>query len=764
MDPPSPQLVRRLTAAGLCRPADLRRCRARVRRLARDVPAFESVWLDALVQARRLTAFQAEVLESDDPGRLSVGPFVLVDRAVDDGRFLHFRARRTDSPAPYLLSRLRVESDSPHAGQARLQAFLDRTAALAHPGLALPRGFEQVDGRMWIASPWTDGTSLRNLLVRRGRFAPQYVTAIAVQLCDALAAFEDVNVLHGDLRLRNVFLNSRGRTVLIAGGLRAALFHEHTIHIEVPPDDCDGIAPELIGSGRSAAVASDVFALGCLLWELLAGRPPFPHGDPLARLAAYQKQRIPDIRDWAPDTPPVIAELIHNMTDPVADNRPPSFRVLQSQLLRVRPASSRQLRQLMQAPVAALPGGETEQEPKRAANVIAAGVVVLAACSLLLLHSGTRAELLSIARKPAVTGETTKPAPTTADKPTVRSAETLPALPQPDASGVLHLHGPGPYAARDLSFTGKLEIRGAGTRMPVVICRDGPLRLTAEQLIFENVEVRRDPRSSAVDGDKPGALLQIQAQQFAVRHCRFEGRVEDQGPAIEWSLLDSESAGQRDCLVIDSVFEGSQTALLVKGPPATISLDNVLSHGSGPLIELSASDRGRRAIDIETRRVTIRGSSPLILCGVVDGARTFSPLKLSLEESVFELQQAALLEFRGADAPADWQRTLEITGEGSVIPPGALIAGVRVAPDRLRPLRADDVAIDGLMSVNLRFAGPAAGQPANSALVEYSGFGRSPQPPGIDAARLPPPRPTAYNSTNGAAPRDSSASNRPAKP
>jgi len=761
MDPPSPQLVRRLTAAGLCRPADLRRCRARVRRLARDVPAFESVWLDALVQSRRLTAFQAEVLESDEPGRLSVGPFVLVDRAGDDGRFVHFRARRTDSPTPYLLSRLRLEPEAPHAGKTRLQTFLECTAAVNHPGLALPRGFEQVDGRMWIASPWTDGLSLPNLLVRRGRFAAPYVVAIAVQLCHSLAALEEASVVHGDLRLRNVFLNPRGRTVLIAGGLRAALFHEHSIHIDVPPDDCDGIAPELIGSGRTATIASDMFALGCLLWELLAGRPPFPHGDPLARLAAYQKQRVPDVREWAPDTPAAVAELIHNMTAVVADERPQGFRALHSQLVRMRPASSRQLRKLMQAPVPALPGGDAEQEPKRAANAIAAGVVVLAACGL-LLHSGTRAELLSIARKPAVANSAEKPAETKVLTPAARPVETLPPLPLPDAGGIVQLHGPGPYAARDLSFSGKLEIRGVGARTPLVLCQDGPLRLTAEQLSIENIDFRCDPKSSAADGDRTGPLVQIQAQQFVVRRCRFDGPANRNGAGIEWTMLDAESAGQRNCLVIDSAFSG--TGLAMMGPPSSVSFENVLTLGSGPLVELSAVDRARRAIEISTRRVTVRGSSPLVACGVSDGARTMAPLKLDLEESVFELRQAALVEFVGTDAPIDWQRLLEITGEGSVIPPGASIAAVRVAADRLRPLRADDVAIDGLMSVELRFAGPADDRAPNSALVSYSGFGRSTQPPGINVARLPPARPSAYNSSERAAPRESAALNRPVKP
>jgi hypothetical protein len=749
MDPPSPQLVRRLTSAGLCRPGDLRRCRPWVRRLARDIPAFETVWLDALVQARRLTAYQAEVLGSDDPGRLSLGPFVLVDRAGEDGRFTHFRARRTDASTPYLLSRLRRDADSSQLGESRLQEFLDRTAAVNHPGLALPRGFEQVDGRMWIASRWTDGISLQQLLVRRGRFAPACVSAIALQLCQALTALEDVAALHGDLRLRNVVLTSRGRCVLIAGGLRAALFHEQTIHANVLPDDCDGIAPELIGTGRPATPPSDIYALGCLLWELLAGRPPYPHGDPLARLAAHQQQRVPDIREWAPDTPSVLSELISEMTDPVAGMRPSGFRAVTSRLQRVARAPQRQLRRLFAAPVASPALGDDAGPPNRAAaNVLAAAVVGLAACGVLLLHSGTRAELLSIARspKPATSIDPKNIAVKAAPVPVVSESTQVPPLPQPDAAGVIRLHGPGPYLARDVSCPGKLELRGVGTAPALIVVGESPLQVVAEQLVLENVEVRYDTESISLGAEGRGPLLKIQAQQFAMRHCRLEGGTVSTQPAIEWTLLDAESAGQRDCLIIDSVFHHRGPAVSVNGPPSRISFENVLQSGDGPLVELSAVSRSRRAIEIETRRVTLRGAAPLLRCRIVELERFAPTLKLSLEDSALALDRSALVEFLGDEAPADWQRTLQITGEGSVVPPGAVMAGVRVAPDRLRPLQTDDVAIDGLMSTEFQFAGSASGVPTESVLTGYSGYGRSARPPGIEPGRLPLPSPTAYNS------------------
>lgn len=744
MDPPSPQLIRRLTTAGLCRPADLRRCRARVRRLARDIPAFETVWLDALVQTRRLTAFQAELLGSDDPGRLLVGPFVLIDRAGDDGRFVHYHARRIDSTARYRLSTTRVEPDSAQAAESRLQAFLDGTAPVAHPALALARGFEHVSGRMWIAAPWTDGGSLQHLLVRRGRFAPACAAGIAVQLCEALSHLEDAGAVHADIRLRNVVLSARGRCVLIASGLRNALFPEQSFQLDMPPDDCDGIAPELIGTGRPASVASDLYALGCLLWELLAGRPPYPHGDPLARLAAHQKQRVPDIRELAPDTPGLLAELIRGLTDPVAESRPAGFRVVAARLQRMKRAPGRQLRRLIREPVAALTDDRRESEPRRAAPALAAVLLCVAAGSLLLLNPGARGELLNIARSPkpatpAATSSPQVPAPAT-----VRASETLKPLPRPDATGVVRLQRAGVYSAGDLSFAGRLELRGAGPGVPIIVCDKSPLRVSALELVIENVELRYG-RDESSGESAPAALVELRVQNLAFRRCRFDGGVEKRRTAINWTPLDAHTAGGRECQVADCVFQGGGTAVIVTGPPSAVSFDNVLHTGAGPLLELSTEQPAPRAIDVAARRTTLRGGAPLIACRTADGVGMPAALRISLEESVLELERGALLEFVGSDAPADWQRLVQITGEGTVIPPGAMIAGVRSAPDRLRPLATHDLSIDGLMSTAFRFAGPAAGGPGDSAIVGYAGYGRSERPPGIDTARLLPAGHDAYN-------------------
>ena len=750
MDPPSPQLVQRLVGAGLCRPRDLHRCRSRVRRLARDIPTFETVWLDALVQTRKLTAFQADVLGSDDPDRLVVGPFVLMNRASDDGQFVHYQARRRDSAAPYLLSRHHAELDSPVAAEERLRRFLNRTAALAHPGLASLSGSETVGGQLWVASPWTTGPTLQQLLVRRGRFSPRCAAAAALQISEALAALESVDSIHGDLRLRNVVLTGRGQVVLLVPGLRIALFPERTIHAAVPPDDCDGVAPELMEVGQSATRASEMYALGCLLWELLAGRPAFPHGDPLAKLAAHQSQRIPDVREWAPDTPAPLAELLLRLTSRSVAERPDSFREVCTELQKLRRATQRQLARAMEGSDAALPSDPDEREAAPGGpKALAAGILLLIAGGVVLMMPGARSELLSITRHAPANGVATAD-PWAEAAPARKIDAGLQPLPAPDADGVIQLSGPGPYGARDIAVEQRLRIRGSAREPAIILTDEQPLRVRAKTFILENVELRRGGADAAAITDEVSPLMQIQAAEFAMQRCRLHNDGVHGRPAVTWTLPGAGSSGSAGIvtrsIVTHSVFTGGGPALLVQGFPLSTTFDNVLHVGSGALLQIAPAGTSADSVDVVARRVTLRGASPMLDVRQISGDRFPKLLTLSLENSVAEVDHSALVQFTGLAAPDDWPERLQITGEGSLVRPVAELFALQIAPNQRRALPSDGVRIEGLQAAEFTFAGPASGIPADSAISGFVGYGRSGSSPGIDSKGLPAAADASYNS------------------
>jgi serine/threonine protein kinase len=387
VEPPSRRLQQILLGLKLCSPRDLRRCASRVKTLSADLPAFDSVWLDALVQRRVLTSWQAQTIEAELPELLRIGPCVVEDRIGQSHRSATYLARLPGKQGQCVIKRVIVPAELGKFVSERLKHLIDRSQGISQPGILIPHSMSEISSdpltqlesseklkesaatrasrqtsvvstlqkrgskagvsrarrknrspdrqrsdklntELAVVSRLVDGLSLSEILLRRGRLPARDVDAIARQLLESLAALHEAGIVHGEILLSNIRLLPSGQAVLVDAGIRPALQPEFQINAHVAPEQNDGIAPELIGTGTAATPRSDLYALGFALWHLLAGRPAFPTGDPLAKLAAHQTERIPDIREFAPDTPDRLAMMIEWITEPVASHRPRSAKQL----------------------------------------------------------------------------------------------------------------------------------------------------------------------------------------------------------------------------------------------------------------------------------------------------------------------------------------------------------------------------------------------------------------------------------------------------
>ena len=401
VEPPSRRLQQILLGLQLCSPRDLRRCASRVKALSADLPAFDSVWLDALVQRRLLTSWQAQAIEADQPELLRIGPCIVEDRIGKSHRSATYLARLPDQQGQCVIKRVIVPSELRKSINDRLNQLTEKSPGLTQPGVIVPHSVSEVpdapipelasseklnesaatrasrqtgtvstskkrgtkagvsrarhktkalsrersdklNTELAIVSRWVDGLSLSEILLRRGRLPAADVDAIARQLLDSLAALHEAGIVHGEILLSNIRLLPSGQAVLVDSGIRTAIHPELKISAHISPEQNDGIAPELIGTGAAATPRSDLYALGFALWQVLAGRPAFPTGDPLARLAAHQTERLSDIREFAPDTPDQLARTINWLTDPVPTRRPRNARALLVDGTRERTPISRQ--------------------------------------------------------------------------------------------------------------------------------------------------------------------------------------------------------------------------------------------------------------------------------------------------------------------------------------------------------------------------------------------------------------------------------------
>ncbi len=165
--------------------------------------------------------------------------------------------------------------------QAPLQALFDRERmvsmqASSHP--LMPTFYEafQSDGNFYIAQEFIVGTTLDAIIVRRHPLPREWILKWSVSLCDALAYLHARQIVHHDLKPANIRITPQGHLVLLDFGA-AQYFgagHEHDKPAELYGTE-GYLPPELEADGQWIAdIRTDIFALGCILYEMIAGSAP----------------------------------------------------------------------------------------------------------------------------------------------------------------------------------------------------------------------------------------------------------------------------------------------------------------------------------------------------------------------------------------------------------------------------------------------------------------------------------------------------------
>ena len=774
---PSDDLVSRLSEYELCRPADLQRAKKFARRLAYDLPAFDSVWIDALVQLRRLTPYQARMLEDGRASSLRIGSYVIIDQLARSPWTVTYRAKSLEGNrgAQYAIKRCQLLTDDAEESCCRMREFIERTGGWSHPHMIVPQKMlPSAEAELAIASVFVPGIPLNELLVRRGRFPAAVVFEIARQLLDGLASLDRLGLVHGDIRLSNVRLTERGLAILVDGGIRPCVCPELTIHASHVMESYDGIAPELIGTGAHAHAGSDLYALGCLLWQLLSGRPPHPVADPLRKLAAHQSRRIEDVRHWAPDTPDRIAQALFKMTSPAPAERPRSFGELLQAWGRPGALARSRLKQYRRSFDGAIPH---LTESKRSSKVVRWPRIAAAVCGVVglvftMANHGLRNDLLalknrivdmakSVEAKTDLLSEIDGTA--TGKARTNERGKVLLPLPRASPDGEILLTEVGPYGTDEFPPDGSalptsLSIRGAMGVRPVIQIRQTPLKLAAETVALSNVAIRCESFSGE---PTPTALVIVRSRRLTLEGCELDWKsVGEMTPGhvpyatLAWmpqdttrSESDQTQAGQIE--VQNTLFFGSLTAMLFTDSPSRVTLTNCLKVGEGTCMNFGHKATAR-PIAFELSRVTLRNTGPLIRYGGALADAAAPGIGIVVQDCVFALASAtsSLIEIRTAHPETRFSRAVSITGRAAVhgqislIRQGLeLLSVTHPQGGETSPVPETDEQFEGLIQSDgvIEFIGEPTGSAENSQLKHLAAPRSTVDAtlPGIDPTRMP---------------------------
>ena len=238
------------------------------------------------------------------------GPFERLQRVGHGGFGEVYRAFDPTLQRYVALKLLLPRGADPEAEASELLREARALAKVRHPNVVAIYGVDRHDGRVGFWSDFVFGRTLSQLVATQGPLGAPEAALVGIDVCKAAAAVHAAGLLHRDIKAGNVMRESGGRILLMDFGLT----HEGGRH-----DSSSGtpayMAPELL-AGHPATVATDIYAIGVLLFFLMTGQHPVPGAnfEELRRAHASGTRR--NLLDLRPDVPERLARVVDTATNP----------------------------------------------------------------------------------------------------------------------------------------------------------------------------------------------------------------------------------------------------------------------------------------------------------------------------------------------------------------------------------------------------------------------------------------------------------------
>jgi serine/threonine-protein kinase len=235
-----------------------------------------------------------------------LGPYRL-ERLLGEGGMAHvFRAAREPDGAVVALKLMKVKLVGADVYRRRFDHEVRAAADVRHENLVPILDAGELEGRPYIAAAYVDGETLEERVRRNGPLALAGVVRLATEVAAGLDALHQAGIVHRDVKASNILLNSEGTAMLTDFGLvRGARYTKLTKPGQVM-GTLEYLAPELI-LGEQATAASDVYALGCTVYEALTGRTPFAGKGVFQIGTAHLDEEPPDPVTSRADCGPALA-------------------------------------------------------------------------------------------------------------------------------------------------------------------------------------------------------------------------------------------------------------------------------------------------------------------------------------------------------------------------------------------------------------------------------------------------------------------------
>jgi serine/threonine-protein kinase len=632
--------------------------------------------LAQLVRAGLLTAYQARQVRRGKAQRLRLGPYRILDRLGAGGSARVYKAEHVLMKrlvALKVLGRVRQATwaaappGATPAPAAQRCGEPENAGRLAHPHVVTAYDAARLRGRLVLVLEYVEGVDLQRLLEQTGPLPPALAREVARQAALALDHLHGRGLVHRDVKPANLLLAGEASA-------RAAwppLVKLIDLGLTCPAGETDGgglsgtldyIAPER-GTGADVAdIRGDLYSLGCTLYHLLTGRPPFPGGSWTGKLIRHRLEEPDPVQALRPEVPDDLAAVVRRLMARAPEDRYPDPAALLAALdERQRP-----------------PAHAAPPPPPRRFTGLAPWVLLATVLTGGAVGGVARMSVAPAGRPAApvlspVPDERPRQQPggvtvSGIDRPFATLAEAVAAARD---GGVLTLHGKGPFRTPPLNCRGKaLTLRAAAGDRPVVEREETPAGAWEAMLASDRPLTLRGLVLHAGAGAAPAAA--VEGAALRLTGCQVRGPA--LGPALalrQGSMLlveDCQVTAPRQGLAVEAAA-GRACKVVVRG-----STLEVLEPAGAAVLAWAPERTAGARVDVELNGSALRGGR-VIACRCVAG-----PLHVAAERCRLGFRQA-LVSFDGCGARAE--RGLRWSGRGNTFEAGAAWLRVEgVARDR----------------------------------------------------------------------------------
>ncbi|MGO8751083.1 MAG: bifunctional serine/threonine-protein kinase/formylglycine-generating enzyme family protein [Thermoguttaceae bacterium] len=307
------QFVQRLTQSGLLSNAEI----TSFRRSHKPKDA-ESL-ARALVQANKLTKYQAQAVYQGKTKGLVFGDYRVLDKLGQGGMGLVFKAEHRRMKRVVAVKMMAGTALKSPDAVKRFYREVEAAAKLEHPNIVTAHDAREHEGVHYLVMQFVDGKDLGAIVREKGPLLVSQAVDYVIQAARGLQYAHEQGIVHRDIKPANLLLDKKGAVKILDMGIARI-----TGVVEKDEKDrltgsgyvmgtCDYMAPEQAVDTHQADGRADIYSLGCTLYRLLAGKPIYKGETLVQVLLAHQQFPVPSLRTSRPDAPPQLDAVFQKM-------------------------------------------------------------------------------------------------------------------------------------------------------------------------------------------------------------------------------------------------------------------------------------------------------------------------------------------------------------------------------------------------------------------------------------------------------------------